>query len=194
VVDGKGSKQRRLLLHPDLVEELGHFAAGRSGPLWLSETGEPMTPHEVRKLFYRLARRAGLRGIHPHAFRAGFATSFMERFGSLESLQVWLGHESPETTARYALTGREERATALMSEGLGIPMQREPRKPLFEDLPPWTPRACSCGCGRAVQGRVTRRFFDSGCRVRATRARGPPSCPIGKDDASAPPLTARGVA
>ncbi|MGE3844554.1 MAG: tyrosine-type recombinase/integrase [Vicinamibacterales bacterium] len=76
----------------------------------------PLTSNELRKVLYQIAKRAGLDSVHPHRFRATFATEFMDSFGDLQALSFLMGHESVSTTARYAEHSKERRALAYMRE------------------------------------------------------------------------------
>lgn len=112
---GKGSKQRLAVLPDGIALELAGLLFGRrAGPMWLSRWGNPMSVEQLRKRVYAIAKRAGLASVHPHRFRAGFATSFIEETGDLQALQVILGHESVSTTARYTEYTKQRRALDLM--------------------------------------------------------------------------------
>ncbi len=56
----------------------------------------------VRTRIHRVTRRAGLqRTVTPHDLRRTYATWLLEAGVDLRTVQVLLGHASPNTTARY---------------------------------------------------------------------------------------------
>ena len=66
---------------------------------WASHGVKPDT---VRNRLHRLTRLAGLqRSVTPHDLRRTYATWLLEAKVDLRTVQVLLGHASPETTARY---------------------------------------------------------------------------------------------
>ncbi|HLF76641.1 MAG TPA: tyrosine-type recombinase/integrase [Dehalococcoidia bacterium] len=107
LVHGKGSKQRYVAPPEHVISNLLAYLAGReTGWVWLAderfhEPG-PISAQRIRKNLYALAQKAGVQGAHPHRFRATFATYYLKRGGGVDVLRVLMGHESIETTARYA--------------------------------------------------------------------------------------------
>lgn len=115
---GKGEKERLVAPSSDVMQRLrlfvGLFATEpdpAGTPIWRSlKRKRELKSHQVRKIIYRIAEEAGLTKVHPHRFRATFATEFMEQFGDLQALQDAMGHESIETTARYSESTRRRRS------------------------------------------------------------------------------------
>lgn len=113
---GKGEKERLVAPSAEVMARLHSFLGlFHSGPIWRSiKRKRELKSHQVRKIIYRIAEEAGLTKVHPHRFRATFATEFMEQFGDLQALQDAMGHESIETTARYSESTRRRRSMEKM--------------------------------------------------------------------------------
>lgn len=71
--------------------------------LFLSRDGMPLTRGGLTQLILRLTRAAGITRAQraPHAFRRGFAVSFLRSGGDIFALQQILGHASLQMTRRY---------------------------------------------------------------------------------------------
>ncbi len=61
----------------------------------------PYNARSIRLLLSRLAFRARVAGVHPHAFRRAFATHMLEGGGDLRAIQDLLGHVNVTTTMIY---------------------------------------------------------------------------------------------
>jgi integrase len=67
-----------------------------------------VSPDTVRTRLHAVAKRAGLqRTVTPHDLRRTYATWLLEAGVDLRTVQVLLGHASPDTTARYTLVRPE---------------------------------------------------------------------------------------
>lgn len=65
----------------------------------------------VWRIVKALAKRAGIRGrIFPHRFRHSFAVLFLENGGSIDELQMLLGHRRLDQSAYYARATAKRRA------------------------------------------------------------------------------------
>jgi integrase/recombinase XerD len=108
VVNGKGGKDRDLPLSPKLLETLRAFW------LWLQpqtylfpsrmhrDSEQPITDKTVWRACSEAARRAGIRKtVTPHLVRHSWATHLLEAGTDLRTIQLLLGHEDLEVTARY---------------------------------------------------------------------------------------------
>lgn len=101
-VIGKGGHQRTQHLSPDLLELLAvHPEQG-----WLFPN-KKKGGHLTGEAVYQRIRRAV--GVNPHALRHRAGTAVYEGTGNnLRVAQVFLGHATPEMTARYVHTTRED--------------------------------------------------------------------------------------
>jgi site-specific recombinase XerD len=78
-VDGKGRKQRYMYMGSVTLKEMLRYRAFRdalhpAGPgWWVDSQGNGMHPDWLYRMLKRLARRAGVEGMHPHRFRHTFA-------------------------------------------------------------------------------------------------------------------------
>lgn len=106
VRDGKGAKDRFIMLSEQLLGILRHYwpKRGASGNLLFpgEKPGEPITPRTVQRAFHEAATRAGLVGrITPHTLRHSFATHLLEMGVDIRVIQQLLGHRNINSTARY---------------------------------------------------------------------------------------------
>ena len=108
VVNGKGGKDRDLPLSPALLETL------RAHWRWLKprtylfpsrlhrDAEQPITDKIVWRVCSEARKRAGIRKrVSPHLIRHSWATHLLEAGTDLRTIQLLLGHEDLETTARY---------------------------------------------------------------------------------------------
>jgi site-specific recombinase XerD len=111
IVKGKGDKERQGAPIQALLGRLrAYLGMFPEGPLWLSNRGRPLSAHQIRKIIYEIAARAGVDDVHPHRFRATFSVAHIEQFGDINALQSILGHANIQTTARYLEWTKEKRA------------------------------------------------------------------------------------
>jgi integrase/recombinase XerD len=105
VRDGKGGKDRNVMLSTQLLEALRAYFKVYRPTLWLfySDTKETqLNPRTVQKLISETARQAGLtRPITPHTLRHSFATHLLEHGAELCYIQELMGHTSYKTTLLY---------------------------------------------------------------------------------------------
>ena len=95
-----GRGQRRFFLsEPEAREKFERLKADTPG--FTAHPPRPYDARSIRLLLNRVAFRAGVAGVHPHAFRRAFATHMLEDGGELRAIQEMLGHERVTTTAIY---------------------------------------------------------------------------------------------
>ncbi|MBM4109661.1 MAG: integrase [Phycisphaerae bacterium] len=104
---GKGGRPRQTVLSRTLLDELRRYwAAERPRRPWLFPDARGERPVSRRPLqlgFHRALKAAGIeRPVTFHSLRHSFATHMLEAGVDTRIVQVLLGHQSPETTARYA--------------------------------------------------------------------------------------------
>lgn len=107
VVDGKGHKDRDLPLSPTLLEALRAYWRWLKPrtylfPSRIHRTDEqPISDKTVWMACTKAAQKAGIRKTTPHLVRHCFATHLLEAGTDLRTIQLLLGHEDLEVTARY---------------------------------------------------------------------------------------------
>ncbi len=105
VEQGKGRKDRYVMLSPRLLEILRDWwRVSRSRP-WLfpgDRPGQPLTTRAVNRACRKAHRRCGIpKPITPHSLRHAFAVHLLEAGTDIRTIQLLLGHRSLATTARY---------------------------------------------------------------------------------------------
>jgi integrase/recombinase XerD len=105
VREGKGGKERRVLLSETLLDGLRRYFRQYRPERWLfygRSKQEPISPRYVERVVVAAAVRAGLRKrVTPHVLRHSFATHLLEHGTSLRHIQELLGHLSLKTTMVY---------------------------------------------------------------------------------------------
>jgi len=105
VDQGKGRKDRYVMLSPRLLHELrSYWRAGRP-KTWLFPgdiPGSPISRHAVGLACQKAHRCSGVhKPITPHSLRHAFATHLLERGIDVRRIQLLMGHRSLATTSRY---------------------------------------------------------------------------------------------
>jgi integrase/recombinase XerD len=111
VRQGKGRKDRDVMLSPRLLQELrDYWRSAKPKPTTYLFPGKgsqrnsdlPITSKSVWDAVQQAATRAGLdKHVHPHTLRHSFATHLLEAGADLRTIQLLLGHTDLKTTSRY---------------------------------------------------------------------------------------------
>jgi integrase/recombinase XerD len=130
VQEGKGRKDRDIVLSPHLLQELRqHYRRLRRKPaVWLFPGGTyhtadtPITEKVVWHACRRAAQRCGVnKPLHPHTLRHCFATHLLEAGADLRTIQLLLGHADLRETMIYIhLSKRHLGATASPLDSLTL--------------------------------------------------------------------------
>lgn len=131
VEQGKGAKDRLVMLSVELLKLLREYWLESRPQTWLFPGRDPAKPMDVSAI-QRLCKQAGqLAGIskrvHPHLVRHSFATHLLERGVDLRRIQMLLGHGSLKTTSLYLHVSAE--ALRQTVSPLDLLKQKKPRKP-----------------------------------------------------------------
>lgn len=113
-VEGKGGRTRIVPVGEHAVRSLRKYLdRGRptlinndgdsiEATLFLTKSGQPLQPSDVRRRLEACLRRAGVAaGISPHSLRHSFATHLLNGGADLRSVQELLGHRSISATQIY---------------------------------------------------------------------------------------------
>ena len=105
VEQGKGRKDRYVMLSQKLLLTLRAYWREYQPALWLFPGADPLRPltrGSVGRLFARAKERAGIqKRVSPHSLRHGFATHLLERGVNILVIQRLLGHRSLRSTEIY---------------------------------------------------------------------------------------------
>lgn len=105
VEQGKGQKDRYVMLSPKLLEILRDWWRVARPRHWLfpgDRPGQPLTRSAVERACQQAHRLCRIpKPITPHSLRHAFAVHLLETGTDLRTIQLLLGHRSLATTARY---------------------------------------------------------------------------------------------
>src|ERR1700691_5782768 len=105
VDQGKGRKDRYVMLSPKLLEILRAYWKAAHPKEWLfpgAHPGQPITREAVEDACQKAHARSGLsKPVTPHSLRHAFAVHLLESGTDLRTIQLLMGHSSLDTTARY---------------------------------------------------------------------------------------------
>ena len=105
VEQGKGQKDRYVMLSPKLLEILREWWRVSRPRHWLfpgDHPDDPITTHAVSRACRTARRRLEIpKPITPHSLRHAFAVHLLEAGTDVRTIQLLLGHRSLKTTAQY---------------------------------------------------------------------------------------------
>jgi site-specific recombinase XerD len=105
VEEGKGRKDRYVMLSPKLLDVLRDYWRAARPKRWLFPgdlPGQPITTSAVEAACRNVRGTAGIeKPVTPHSLRHAFAVHLLEAGADLRTIQLLLGHRSLGTTARY---------------------------------------------------------------------------------------------
>ena len=106
VREGKGAKDRTLLISNDLRYEIGEWLDRRPESAYLLPTskGTKVDTSQLRRSVKRYAKKAEIAEIDrvsPHTLRHTFATTLLRETGNIRKVQKALGHSDLSTTMLY---------------------------------------------------------------------------------------------
>ena len=105
VEQGKGRKDRYVMLSPDLLELLRAWWRKARPRGWLfpgRDPGQPITTRQLNRACHAAARTAAIgKRVSLHTLRHSFATHLLEQRTDIRVIQVLLGHRKLDTTALY---------------------------------------------------------------------------------------------
>ena len=105
IEQGKGQKDRYVMLSPRLLEILRDWWRASRPKHWLfpgDRPDHPITRSAVERECQEAGRRSRIpKPITPHSLRHAFAVHLLEAGTDVRTIQLLLGHRSLATTARY---------------------------------------------------------------------------------------------
>ena len=105
VEQGKGRKDRYVMLSPRLLELLRAWYKAARPRGWLFpgvNPVQPMTTRQLTRACHAAAHMAAIgKRVSPHTLRHSFATHLLEQNTDIRVIQVLLGHAKADTTALY---------------------------------------------------------------------------------------------
>ena len=113
-VVGKGTKERRIPLHPVAAEALS--GAPRWGDyIFAGRFGGPVTPATIWAWVREVSEDAGVPVVPPHVLRHTALATANDNTGDLRAVQAFAGHAKPETTAGYTRANGRRLAAVVAS-------------------------------------------------------------------------------
>jgi integrase/recombinase XerD len=105
VEQGKGGKDRNVMLSPSLLDLLRTWWRAARPRGWLfpgRDPAQPMTTRQLNRACHAAAQMAEInKPVSLHTLRHSFATHLLEQNIDVRVIQVLLGHAKLDTTALY---------------------------------------------------------------------------------------------
>lgn len=133
VRQGKGRKDRQVMLSPRLLDVLRIYWKSYRPTAWLFPGERPENPIS-RESVWRICKQAGeaahlSKSISPHTLRHCFATHLLEDAADLRRIQILMGHRNLKTTARYLhVSNLAVRSTVSPLDRLSAPIDPDPTR------------------------------------------------------------------
>jgi site-specific recombinase XerD len=115
---GKGKKDRWVLYGKPAAKAIAEYQQWRpsqagylfEAPAWHGKaaTQRQYAGRSIARLIERLAHRAGVAGVHPHAFRRALAVHMLVGGADIRAIQELMGHSSLLATQHYLNLTNEE--------------------------------------------------------------------------------------
>ena len=106
VREGKGQRDRHVMLSPQLLAILRGYWRQTRPPCWLfpgPDPSQPITARSVQRACCQAVEAAGLdKAVTVHTLRHSFATHLLEQGVDIRVIQHLLGHRHITSTTRYA--------------------------------------------------------------------------------------------
>jgi integrase/recombinase XerD len=138
IEQGKGQKDRYVMLSPKLLETLRSYWRAVHPRKWLFEgraAGQPLNRSAVELACKKARRLSGIRKpITPHSMRHAFAVHLLESGTDVRTIQLLLGHRSLATTARYLRIATSKVCSTSSPLDLlprPVPVEPEPAPPQY---------------------------------------------------------------
>lgn len=120
LIHGKGSKDRYMPLHQNLIDQIKHYLTyirpillskgftSETEYVFINHRGTPLTVRGLQHILKRVIEKSGeTYKIHPHMLRHAFATVMLDNGADLRVVQELLGHEHLKSTQIYTHVSTE---------------------------------------------------------------------------------------
>jgi site-specific recombinase XerD len=131
VEQGKGAKDRYVMLSPQLLDILRDWWRTAKPKGWLftgDSPDKPITKHSVQIACQKAHRISGIaKPVTPHSMRHAFAAHLLENGVDIRKIQLLLGHRSLSTTVTYLRITTEKVCSTVSPLDLVLRPGKEPQ-------------------------------------------------------------------